>query len=220
MDKVESLVLARECWQDASKSLFERVMEISDLYYEANLDLASTAAYIGATPTELDSLLSLSELDEELLRRVSDVRPPVTTWLMLANASDEELEAALKELAEGRERRGADRPEGGSTADERTFSAMLSASGPTTEQILSTLDPAVIRAMAKRADQFKALPDKELKAMKSFGGQRGRGKVLSEKQVKWFRDMLERMADAGAIARGGIDADQAMCDQVLDALGR
>ena len=213
MSKVESLVSIKKLWGDASLSLYERATAISEQYYSANLDLAGTAEFIGATPSELDSLLSLSELDDDMLRQVSDAKPPITTWMILANASDEEFQAAIREVSDVREDARTSEPLG-----ERLYTAMIQAAGPTTEQVLATLSPDVIYAMAKRAEDFKALPARELKPLKSFGAQRKRGKVLSEKQVNWMKSMFERMVDAKAIARNGIDSDQEMCDIVLDAL--
>lgn len=213
MSKVESLVSIKKLWNDVSLSLFERATAIAEEYYSASLDLAGTAEFIGATPSELDSLLSLSELDEDMLRQVSNVNPPITTWMILANASEEEFQAAIQEM--GGKNDDASPTE---SLGERLYAAMIQAAGPTTEQVLASLSPEVIYAMAKRAEEFKVLPDRELKALKSFAAQRRRGKVLSEKQVNWMRSMFERMVEAKAIVRGGIDSDQEMCDAVLDAL--
>ena len=213
MSKVDSLYNIKRIWKDESLSLYDKVTTIADEYYSSNLDLAGTAEFIGATPSELDSLLSLSELEDDMLRRVSDAKPPITTWMILANASKEEFEAAIQEIGGARVSE-----EVTESLGERLYAAMIHAAGPTTEQALSSLPPDVIYAMAKRAEEFKALPARELKVLKSFGGQRKRGKVLSEKQVSWMKSMFERMVEAKAIARDGIDADQEMCDVVLEAL--
>ena len=213
MSKVDSLYNIKRIWKDESLSLYDKVTTIADEYYSSNLDLAGTAEFIGATPSELDSLLSLSELEDDMLRRASDAKPPITTWMILANASKEEFEAAIQEIGGARVSE-----EVTESLGERLYAAMIHATGPTTEQALSSLPPDVIYAMAKRAEEFKALPARELKVLKSFGGQRKRGKVLSEKQVSWMKSMFERMVEAKAIARDGIDADQEMCDVVLEAL--
>ncbi len=213
MSKVDSLVKIKQLWAAPDLSLYDKATAISEEYYSANLDLSGTAEFIGATPSELDSLLSLSELDDDMLRQVSDTNPPITTWMILANASEEEFQAALEEIGAGRN--GTDAAE---SIGERVYSAMIQVAGPTTEQALTNLAPDVIYAMAKRAEEFKSLPPRELKALKSFGAQRKRGKVLSEKQVSWMKSMFERMSESKAIVRGGIDSDQDKCDTVLDAL--
>ena len=216
MSKVESLVRISECWNDDKLSLYDKARIVSEEYYSAGLKLDATAAYIGATSSELDSLLTLSELDDDLLRQVSDSQPPITTWIILANASDEELTAAIKELSGGRNRRNRDDRE---LVEERLYYAMIQISGPTPEQVLSTLSCDVIFAMAKRAESFNVLSAKNIKALKSFGMWRKRGKTLTDKQTKYLQDMLTQMAEAKAITRDGIGDDQSMCDIVLDALG-
>lgn len=213
MSKFESLERIKGLWKDTSLSLFDKVSAISDEYYSENLDLAGTAEFIGATPSELDSLLSLSELDEEMLRQVSDANPPITTWMILANASDEEFQAAIQTIS-GNEN-------GAKTAEslgERLYTVMIQAAGPTPDQALANLTPDVLFAMAKRAESFKATSPKNIKALKSFGSWRRRGKCLTEGQVKYLRGILDQMIGCGAIKRDGIDSDQEMCDIVLDIL--
>ena len=89
MSKVDSLVKIKDCWGDRDISLFNKVTNISQEYYSANLKLEATAAYIGATPTELDAILALSELDEDLLRQVSAVNPPKTALRRQYGSSEE-----------------------------------------------------------------------------------------------------------------------------------
>lgn len=213
MSKVDSLVSIKRLWKDATISLYDKATSISEEFYSANLDLAGAAEYIGATPSELDSLLSLSELEEDMLRQVSDAKPPVTTWMFLANASEDELQAAIKEIGE--------RKQGTETVEslgERLYAAMIQVAGPTPDQVLANLTPDVLFAMVKRAEAFKATSEKNIKALKSFGMWRKRGKTLTDKQVKYLRSILSQLVSAGAIKRNGIDNDQEMCDIVLDAL--
>lgn len=213
MSKVDSLVSIKNLWKDTTLSLYDKATAISEEFYSANLDLAGAAEFIGATPSELDSLLSLSELEEDMLRQVSDAMPPVTTWMFLANASEEELQAAIKEI--GAKRKSAETTE---SLGERLYAVMIQVAGPTGDQVLANLTPDVLFAMAKRAEAFKATTDKNIKALKSFGMWRKRGKLLTDKQVKYLRSILNQLVSAGAIKRNGIDSDQEMCDIVLDAL--
>lgn len=213
MSKVDSLVSIKNLWKDTTLSLYEKATAISEEFYSANLDLAGAAEFIGATPSELDSLLSLSELEEDMLRQVSDAMPPVTTWMFLANASEEELQAAIKEIDDKRKGTGTT-----ASLGERLYTAMIQVAGPTGDQVLANLTPDVLFAMAKRAEAFKATSAKNINALKSFGMWRKRGKLLTEKQVKYLRGILNQLVSAGAIKRNGIDSDQEMCDIVLDAL--
>lgn len=217
MSKLDSLTIIKDAWNSAGYSLFERAMIISEEYYKAGMDLASTAAFIGATPTELDSLLTLSELDDSLLQKVSDVRPPKTSWMMLASANDDEIIAAVDALANKMPSTGCTH---GSSIDERLYSAMIHVAGPTSEQLLASASHEMLSAMAERAAAYKAIPEKEIKFLNSVASSRKRGKILTQKQIKWLKDILNRMADGKTITRDGIDADQAFCDIALDILGR
>lgn len=67
MNKAEALVRIKQVWNDRSVLLGNKIDEISSLFYSEGLDLSSTAAYIKATPSELDALLSLSELNQDIL---------------------------------------------------------------------------------------------------------------------------------------------------------
>lgn len=196
-------------------SLRDKATLISEEFYSTSLKLGSTAAYIGATPSELDALLSLSELDDEVLEKVSETNPPKTTWMMLANASDEELDVALSELRNRRTRDDSPRNE---TLDERVFSAMVQIAGPTQEQILSVLKPDIISAMVKRAESYNTLAPKNLSALKSFASWRKRGKPLTEKQTAYLKSILTQLVDSSVIVRDSIDGDKEACDFVLDTL--
>ena len=98
MDKIEALETVKEIWNDPEKTLGQKINSISEAYYSTGLDLATTAAYIKATPAELDALLELSEFDEDIIEMISKADPPKTTWSVLASASDEEVTQALKAL--------------------------------------------------------------------------------------------------------------------------
>ena len=98
MNKVEALEEIKRIWSDSNILLGDKINDISSLFYSEGLDLAGTAAFIKATPSELDALLSLGDLDEGILNLISKVNPPKTTWTMLGNASDEEVIEALNAL--------------------------------------------------------------------------------------------------------------------------
>jgi len=217
MGKTESLMHVREIWDNQNLTVFDKASDISAEYYTANLELASTAAYIGATPSELDALLSLSELDDDVLKKVSESNPPITTWMILASASDDEILAAVEELKDASQKRLTDNLE---SVEERLYTVMVQVAGPTPEQSLASIPCDVLLAMSKRAKDYKALSEKEINFLSSAGNYRRAGKILTNKQVKWVKDILSRLADAEVIKHNGIDSDQAMCDAALDALGR
>ena len=103
MDKITALENINNKWNDSEISLADRIVGVSSDFYSAGLDLATTAAFIKATPAELETLLGLSELDDEIIELISDVNPPITTWTMFMEASDEEIRNALESLKADRD---------------------------------------------------------------------------------------------------------------------
>lgn len=211
MDKVGALERIDLVWKDPASSLSDLAMEVSSCVSEAALDADGVAAYIGATPSEVAALLALSELDEIMLNKLSEAKVPKTTWSLFASANDDEFESALQAYL-------IQRGHVKETASECVYRSMVSVSGPSLEQRIGALSGSTIKAVRVRAEQFNALPDKQVKFLKSIAASRGRGKVLTAKQVKYLKDILTRLVDEGIISRGGIDKDQPICDEVLDVL--
>ena len=218
MGRYEALEDIRETWEDQGISLGEKILRITSVFSSEGLDLGSTAAHLHATPAELDALLSLGELDESVIERISQVNPPKTAWTMLANANDEEIEGALSALErEAREGR-TDTPN--LSVSEFVYTVMLDIAGPTTEQRVGSLSGDVLRHALKKGEDFGVLGDWDKKFLKSVSVQRKRGKTMSLKQTKQLMRILGELADKGVIKRESIDGDQEICDTLLDALGR
>lgn len=218
MLKLDALESIKKAWDDPDMKLGEKVISITSDYSSAGLDLATTAAHIHATPAELDFFLSLGELDDEILDELSEVNPPKTTWVLLANGSDEEIEGALKALRfrrqEGRDRSGEE------STLQFVYASMIDAGGPTKEQLIGALSGDVLRHALKKGENYNVLNDWEKKFLKSVSAQKKRGKTMSEKQNAKVIGILEKLADEGAITRDSIDGDIEICDEILDALGR
>ena len=218
MDKYEALERIKAVWNNPDVNMSKKITSISSDFYSVGLDLATTAAYIKATPAELDALLSLSELDEDIIDMISNVNPPKTTWALLASASDEEIRLALEALANAKE---TDNDKTKSTPiSEFVYHQMLDASGPTVEQRVSMLTGYELGRVLKKAQDFNSLPDWENKFFTSIVMQKRRGKTLSMKQLPILINILNNLADRGVIKRNSIDGDQAICDKVLDAIGK
>lgn len=216
MDKITALENINNKWNDSEISLADRIVGVSSDFYSAGLDLATTAAFIKATPAELETLLGLSELDDEIIELISDVNPPITTWTMFMEASDEEIRNALESLKADRDHSyGRDT---NYTASEFVFNKMLEASGPTIEQKIGSLSGDDLKHVLKKGSDFDALNDWQKKFIKSVAAQRKMGKTLSDKQIKSLKDALIGLVEKGAIARDSIDGDQDICDRILDAL--
>ena len=218
MGRYEALEGIREAWENNTISLGEKVIAISSTFSAAGLDLESTAAHIHATPAELNALLALGELDDEVIERISSANPPRTAWVMLANASDEEIEGALQALAHDARKR--EEGQAHTSVAECVYTAMLDVAGPTPEQRVGDLAGDVLRHALKKGEDFGVLGAWDTKFLKNVSSQKKRGKTMSAKQSAQIYRILSELADKGVIKRESIDGDQEICDQILDALGR
>lgn len=212
MNKVEALENIKNVWNDKNIILGEKIEKISSYFYSTGLDLLSTASFIKATPSELDALLSLSELDEDLINRISLINPPKTTWIMLANASHEEIEEALKVMEKNLHPK--------ILYSELVYKSMIDIAGSTPEQKVNKLKAGEIKRIREKAEQYKMLSAREINFLKSIASQKGRKATLSEKQISWFLSILNKLVDANVFSKNSMDDDQELCDKVLECLGR
>ena len=218
MDKLEALEIIKGAWNDRTIKLGDKINTISEAYYDAGLDLATTAAFIKATPAELDSLLGLSEFDEDIIEELSKANPPKTTWSVLASASEEEIKQALKALEDDKDSSQAKSLN--FTKSEFVYQKMVEISGPSVEQRVGSLSADDLKHLLKKGTSFGALSDWETRFLKSIAAQKNKGKVFSEKQTARLINIIEALVNKGAITRNSIDGDQDICDRILDALGK
>ena len=218
MDRFEALERINAAWNNASLSLGEKITSISNDYYAVGLDLATTAAFIKATPAELDALLTLSALDDDIIKTISDVDPPKTTWALFANASDDEVREALKALTQAKNSH--DEKQTSTSVSEFVYQRMLDVAGPTPEQLVGMLTGNELGHALKKGQDFNVLSDWENKFYKSVVVQKKRGKALSNKQLAVLIDILTELANRGVIKRNSIDGDEAICDKILKAIGK
>ena len=191
-------------------------LTISNAFYAVGLDLSTTAAYIKATPAELDALLSLGALDEDIIELISKVDPPKTTWPLLASASDDEVKQALDALSKSKGSKGMSH----SAISEFVYQQMIEVTGPTTEQLVGMLTGQELAHALKKGQDFNAFSDWENRFMKSIVVQKKRGKTLSDKQLAQVLKILVNIAEKGVIKRDSIDGDKDICDKILDAIGK
>ena len=218
MDKFDALESIKSAWDSTELSLGEKITSISSDYYAVGLDLPTTAAFIKATPAELDALLALSALDDDIIEMISQVNPPKTTWALLANASDDEIRQALKALAQVKDTREENQTDESVSAF--VYQQMLDIAGPTSEQMVGMLTGNELGHALKKGQDFNVLSKWEENFLKSIVVQKKRGKALSAKQVSSIIKILISLADRGVIKRNSIDGDKAICDRILDAIGR
>ena len=217
MNKLEALESIKRIWGDPGIPLDERALSVSADFYSTGLDLAATAAYINATPSELEALLGLGGPDDDLIKEVAALDPPRTAWTFLNGASENEVRRSLAVLSAERSSGSKHRP---ADVGELMYRSMVEIADPTPEQKVSGLSGADIRHAYNKAVQYKANNKFMDKFMKSVAGARTRGKTLTAKQSAKLFELLNQIVDAGAIMRDSIDGDAEICDRILDALGR
>lgn len=213
MDKIDALELIKEAWGAENLSLEDKIIIISDAYYSVGLDIATTASYIKATPAEFDAFLSLSNLDDEIIKMISEACPPKTTWPLLASGNDDEIKKALAALSTPSRSKN-------ESVSEFIFQQMIEIAGETPEQLVAQITGGELFYLMNKAKSFTSVNQKTLDFLKSLAGQKKRGKVLSEKQLAALIDILNHLADNNVIQRDSIDGDKELCDKVLDALNR
>lgn len=218
MDKVESLEQIKKLWNKPDIKLGEKILGISNYFYAAGLNVSTTAAYINATPVELDSFLALGGLSDNIIGLISEVNPPKTTWTMLANASDEEVYQALNALGEKSMQINENKAQ--YTFSEFVYQKMLEISGPTRENKVGNLSGDDLKHALKKGEDFRALNDWEKKFLKSIVAQKKKGKVLSDKQILQLIKILESLINSQVIIKESIDDDQDICDRILLAMGK
>lgn len=218
MNKYEALEQIREAWNNPNIDLGQKILSISSAYYEVGLDIEMVAAYIKATPAEIDALISLSDLDIEVINRIAKINPPKTTWQLIANASDEERNQALDALNKIKEKDAKNNIF--STMSEYVYQQMIEVAGQTPEQMVGMLTSIELDRARKKGEDFNALSEWELNFMKGIVRQKKRGKVLTTKQLPVVVRILSMLADRGVITRNSIDGDKDVCDRILDALGK
>lgn len=213
MEKIDALELIKNAWENDNISLEDKIIKISDAFYSVGLDIATTANYIKTTPAEFDVFLSLSNLDDDMIKMISDINPPKTSWALLASGNDEEIKNALKALS-------SQSGFNNSTVSEFIYQQMIEVAGETPEQKIAQLTGDELFYLAGKAKNFNTINQNKLKFLNSFAAQKKRGKVLSEKQMDILIDVLNVLANNNVIQRESIDGDIELCNKVLDAIGR
>lgn len=214
MNKVEALDNIKQKWNDNSISLKEKILSISTDYYSSGLDLLHTASYIKATPSELESLLSLSELDDNLIDLISEINPPKTTWTLFANANSDEIENAVNSISNNKVI-----PE---LYSEFVYKSMREVSGPSIESKIEKLTASDIKNIRIKGENYQKLTNGESSLLKTVARMKAMpdSKSLSQKQMDWLVSILIKLVDNNVFTKNSIDNDQELCDKVLNTIGR
>jgi len=203
-----------EAWSERDKlTISDWVKRVSDIFANSQSSVIVTARVLQIHPAELFAVLNLATLDEQLLEKISECKPPITTWLSLSKADAIGVEAALEALDLAKREKSKTSPcQLVDDAIER-----VGGGGPTSR--VAKLDSTAILLAAKKSEDYGALTPKSRAALKKFGSMRKTGKLLTPKQIGYMQGMLEDLAKRGVIKRNSSDGDQELCNQILDALG-
>jgi hypothetical protein len=203
-----------EVWSDRDRStISDWVKRVSDIFANSQSSVIATARVLKVHPAELFAVLNLATLEDELLEKISESSPPITTWLSLSKADAKGIEAGLQALESAKKEKNKTSPcQLVDDAIER-----VGGGGPTSR--VAKLESNVIIHAAKKAEEYGALTPKSRAALKKFGSMRKTGKLLTPKQIGYMQGMLEDLVKRGVIKRNSQDGDQEFCNQILDALG-
>ena len=214
MEQNRALAKIKETWGKSELSLDEKINTISVLFDKAGLDITTTAIFIEVTPAEFDAFLSLSKLDKNIIKEISNVNPPKTTWPLLASGNDVEIKKALAALSDSTKPK-----KNNETSSEIAVRNMRDGSGDTSEELLSKLTVNDLYYLAKKAKHF-FIEDWDINFLVSIAKQKTRGKVLSIPQIEILIKILNNLVDNNVVKRNSIDGDKELCYKVLDAIGR
>ena len=207
-DPFEGLEIA---WTSSELTLAEKAYVIASLHMRSRMTLEGTARMTGATSAQIQALLELATLDDEDLQRVSEANPPATTWFLFAGASSSAIKAGIDALG---------RPQSvEKSALLEVYEAIRTTVGLTPDERIAALPGKTLEYLQKKGIQYGGLDEWQAKFLRNISGQKRSGKTLTEKQLAKLREILILLAQKGAISRKSVDGDQALCNEVLDALG-
>ena len=197
-------------WSSFDELSFDAwIIRVSECYFRASIGLKFAAKHLEVRPAELQAALNLAILDEEDLALLAGFELPKTTWFSFASASTEALKAAVDALQSA---------DSGQSPSSLVQGVIREISGPTSLERISTLSSEVFGHASRKAENYDLLNPKARSALKSFQSRIRTGRGLTPSQAAYAKSLLKQLVDGGAIVRNSGDGDQAICDQILDAI--
>lgn len=174
------------------------------------LGLNEAALVTGATQAEIAAVLRLGSLDDDSLRLLSQHPPPMTTWLVLGEATPDLVRVAVQALDQR-------------SSGERASVVLARALGLTNDGEkygrLARISGESLLSMARRASEYEVLRPKDRKFLYSIGQRFKAGnRDLSPAQMTYLEGTLETLSLAGLLKSGPEDSDKAACEEVAKAL--
>ena len=94
------------------------------------------------------------------------------------------------------------------------------AEGPNIDERLQEISSETFGHLAQKAKHYDVLSKKARNFLVSIAKQKRQGKKeLSEKQLKWLKDILLELVDKEVVTKDSKDDDQEHCDNIFAALG-
>lgn len=197
-------------WAATSDGFAEWAVGVEGAFAQSDMTLEAASTLLGVNPAEFEAVLHLAMMDEADLRLIGEDVPPKSTWFLLAGATSDGVRAALAALKDS-----AGRP-----AFDVVESTLRHVLGPDEADRVAALPGDVFKHLASKAKQYQALTPRARRALMDFGTRIKGGRPLTPRQLAWAVDLLEQLSDARVVVRDSPDDDVAICDQVLDAIGR
>ena len=206
-DAIEALVSA---WNDRETGFDRWVRGVALAFTSFGVSLEGAARLLDVSVAELQAVLSLAAMDDDDLALLAASPPPKSTWFLFASAEGDAVQAGLRALE-------------GLGPDDSPFiavnQAIREASGPDVLERVAAISADTLGKLAHKAKEFGALKPRGRAALVSFAQRKNSGRPYTDKQLVYLHDMLRDLVAARVVCRDSPDDDQAVCDEVLDALG-
>lgn len=207
-DKYSELL---DAWGSFEKKSFDNwIIDVSECYFRSGIGIKIASQLLSIQPAELQAALNLASLDEDELALLATLNPPKTTWFTLAASSPDEIRLALDALKSAKE---------GASPFSVVAKAIREIKGPTSMERIASLSSEAFGHAARKAAAFNLLNDKHIKALKGWESRVRTGHALTPPQISYAEGLLRELAEQGAIVRKSPDGDEAICDEILNALG-
>lgn len=208
LDKYSELIAA---WGSFENKRFDDwIIDVSECYFRSGVGIKIASRLLNIQAAELQAALNLASLDEDELALLATLNPPRTTWFTLAASSLDEIRLALDALKSAKE-------------DTSPFSVVTKAireiKGPTPMERIASLSSEAFGHAAKKAIAYNLLNEKHIKALKGWASRVRTGHTLTPPQISYAEGLLRELSEQGAIVRNSRDGDEAICDEILNALG-
>jgi hypothetical protein len=166
------------------------IQQVSDSYNSASKPLAWLAALLDVSPAELQAVLNLALIEESDLEIIGRSEAPRTTWMALADASTEAIQAACTRLIS---------THGQSSPYLTVLAAITEVDGSSPLDRISSLPQACFDLAAKRGLDYSLIDEKWSKVIKKWGRNVSQGRPLSIREAGAAFNFFITLRDGNAL---------------------